>query len=105
MSLSYRSFLPLSTGWSLSVILMASSNVEPSGLKLRDILYFIYSKKTAERIFDPTLADMHLEWHEAMIHNRTWLARWVQIRGYVTICITVCVHTVATLGNIFKLVK
>ena len=78
-----------------------------------ELLYFprtpsfhlIYSKKTAEKVFDQIIADMQVEWQEAMVNNKEWLARWVQVRGVLTICITVCVHAVATLSSIFKLVK
>lgn len=77
----------------------------PPGAGLRDMLHFIYPPKTAERVFDPILADMQLEWQEAMLHEKTWLARWVRIRGVVTIFLTAAVYAVATLGSILKLVR
>ena len=79
--------------------------IRPPGMKMREILYFIYPKKTAERVFGQTIADMQEEWTKAMVANRTVLARWVHIRGGSTIVITMAVHAGTTLGGIFKLVK
>ena len=77
----------------------------PPGTGLRDMLHVIYSPKIAERVFDPTIADMQLEWGEAMIHDRTWLARWIRVRGVLTVLLTVLAQAVTALGSIFKLVK
>ncbi len=77
----------------------------PPGAWLRDMLHVIYSPTIAERVFDPTIADMQLEWQEAMIHDRTWLANWIQVRGVLTVLLTVLAQAVTALGSIFKLVK
>ncbi len=77
----------------------------PPGTWLRNVLHVIYSPKTAERIFDQIIADMQLEWQEAMTHDREWLANWIQVRGVLTVLLTVLAHTVTALGSIFKLVK
>ena len=63
----------------------------------------IYSPKIAERVFDQIILDMQLEWAE--VHDQKWLARWVVVRGVLTVVITAAVHAVATLNGIFKLVK
>ena len=78
----------------------------PPGTWLRNVLHVIYSPKIAERVFDQIIADMQLEWQAAMIHDRKWLANWIQVRGVLTVLLTVLVHAVAALGSIFfKLVK
>lgn len=77
----------------------------PPGARLRAILHTIYPRKTAERVFDQTIADMQLEWQEAIIHGKKGLARWVQVRGVLTVFLTASVHVVATLSSFFKLVK
>ena len=77
----------------------------PPGAGLRDMLHVIYPPKTAERVFDQTIADMQLEWQEAMINDQKWLARWVRVRGVLTVVLTAAVHAVATLGSILKLVR
>lgn len=77
----------------------------PPGMWLRNVLHTIYPPKTAERVFDPILADMQLEWQEAMLHDRKWLANWIQVRGVLTILLTVLAQAVTALGSIFKLVK
>ena len=77
----------------------------PPGAGLRGMLHFIYPPKTVERVFDQIIADMQLEWQEAMIHEKKWLARWVRVRGVLTVLLTAVVHVVATLGSILKLVR
>ena len=77
----------------------------PPGAGLRDMLHFIYPLKIAERVFDQIIVDMQLEWQEAMIHEKKWLARWVRVRGVVTVFLTAAVYAVATLGSILKLVR
>ena len=77
----------------------------PPGTWLRNVLHIIYPPKTAERIFDQIIADMQLEWQEAMIHEKKLLARWVRVRGVLTVLLTAVVHVVATLGSILKLVR
>ena len=77
----------------------------PPGAGLRDMLHIIYPPKTAERVFDQIIADMQLEWQEAMIHEKKWLARWVWVRGVVTVFLTAAVYAVTTLGSILKLVR
>lgn len=77
----------------------------PPGAWLRNVLHTIYPPKTAERIFDQIIADMQLEWQEAMIHEKKLLARWVRVRGVLTVLLTAVVHVVATLGSILKLVR
>ena len=77
----------------------------PPGAGLRDMLHVIYPPKTAERVFDQIIADMRLEWAEAMLHDQKWLAHWVRVRGLLTVLLTVLAHAVAALGSILKLVK
>ena len=77
----------------------------PPGARLRNMLHVIYPPKIAERVFDQIIADMRLEWEEAMAHNQKWLARWIQVRGVLTVVLTAAVHAVATLHRIFQLVK
>ena len=82
-----------------------SELILPPGARLRNGLHFIYPPKTAERVFDQIIRDMQEEWQEAIINNQQWLARWVHVRGVLTIFLTAAVHVVDTLSNILKLVK
>ena len=77
----------------------------PPGAGLRDMLHVIYPPKTAERVFDQIIADMRLEWAEAMLHDQKWLAHWVRVRGLLTVLLTVLAHAVTALSSILKLVK
>ena len=79
--------------------------IMPLGANLRAALHFIYSPKTAERVFDQIIADMRVEWIEATKKDQQWLARWIQVRGVLTVFFTVAAHTVTTLRDILKLVR
>ena len=69
----------------------------PGGGAKKTCSHVIYPPKIAERVFDQTIADMQLEWQEAMAHNQKGLARWIQVRGVLTVVLTAAVHAVATL--------
>ena len=102
--------LGMALGWFLGGFLKTKEKTEPRlmlppGAGLRDMLHVIYPPKTAERVFDQIIADMQLEWQEAMIHEKKWLGRWVRVRGVVTVFLTAAVYAVATLGSILKLVR
>ena len=77
----------------------------PPGARLRNMLHVIYPPKIAERVFDQIIADMRLEWAEAMLHDQKWLAHWVRVRGLLTVLLTVLAHAVTALSSILKLVK
>ena len=81
------------------------SLILPPGANLRAALHFIYPPKTAERVFDQIIADMRVEWIEATKKDQQWLARWIQVRGVLTVFLTVAAHAVTTLGGILKLVR
>lgn len=93
-----------------TALMMALEKKEPElillpGAGLRDMLHFIYPPKTAERVFDQIIADMQEEWQAAIINDQPWLARWVQVRGVLTVFLTAAVHVIATLRSILKLVR
>ena len=77
----------------------------PPGARLRNMLHVIYPPKIAERVFDQIIADMRLEWAEAMLHDQKWLAHWVRVRGLLTVLLTVLAHAVTALSSILKLVR
>ena len=77
----------------------------PPGARLRNMLHVIYPPKIAERVFDQIIADMRLEWAEAMLHDQKWLAYWVRVRGLLTVLLTVLAHAVTALSSILKLVR
>jgi len=54
----------------------------PPGSSLRSFVNWVFSKKTAERVFLPVIADLQHEWMEAKGESRPWKARWVIIRGH-----------------------
>ncbi len=51
------------------------------GWRLDHLAKTIYSLKTYEEVFEPTLVDLKMEYPRALIEG-LWKARWVRIRGY-----------------------
>jgi len=51
----------------------------PPGTRLRGWIGIIFSSKSCQRVFDPIIADMQLEWLEAHKSGKTIRARWVQL--------------------------
>jgi hypothetical protein len=53
----------------------------PPGSRLRSIADFFYAPKTMERIVDPILSDLQLEYFNALAENRKAKADWVRVRA------------------------
>lgn len=58
--------------------------LRPPGSRLRSLADFFLSKKTMKRVVNPILADLQLEYCEALAEGRTAKAFWVCVRGYCT---------------------
>lgn len=54
----------------------------PPGWRLLRAAQWIYSNKTVEQVFLPTIRDMQHEHIEALGHGQQWKGRWVLVRGY-----------------------
>jgi hypothetical protein len=52
------------------------------GSLLGTISEFLFSKKTLEEIVNPTIADLQMEYCEALAARRPYKAAWVRVRGY-----------------------
>jgi hypothetical protein len=74
-----------------------SSVRKPAGTHLRTLAVFLWSKKSFERVFEPIIVDMRLEYHEALVANEIWHARWIWIRGHIQFWI-------AAVGHVFVLI-
>jgi len=81
------------------------SLILPPGANLRAVRHFLHPTNTAETAFDQLILYMQEEWQEAIMDSQQGLARWVHVRGVLTIFLTAAVHVVATLGSILKLVR
>jgi hypothetical protein len=53
-----------------------------AGDRLRALAARLCSAATMERLIDPILADLRMEYREAVRHGRAWRSRWVRIAGY-----------------------
>jgi len=54
----------------------------PPGYHLRSFTEWVFSKKTADRVFLPVIADLQHDWMEAIGENCPGKARWVIIKGH-----------------------
>ena len=53
-----------------------------AGDRLRALAVRILDQRTMERVVDPLLADLELEYTEAIRHGRLWMSRWILILGH-----------------------
>lgn len=67
----------------------ATKVILPPGAKISKIIEFLYTKKVKERVFDPIIADMHVEYFEALDNNLKWKMRWIHLRGIINLFIAV----------------
>jgi len=61
---------------------------------------FLFSKKSVDQIFQPIIADMQLEYFDALSEDRMWKARWVAARGYGTFWYALVLHTLGSLARL-----
>jgi hypothetical protein len=52
----------------------------PPGSKILRFVDFFFSPKTVERTFKPLVADLQLEYFEAISLGMKWKARWIRVR-------------------------
>jgi len=74
------------------IVLLADQHekiARPPGIFILRIINFIYSKKVAERIFEPILADMQEEYFEALSNSLKLKAKWIHLRSIFSIFIAI----------------
>jgi hypothetical protein len=64
----------------------------PSSRWIRALAVWFCGGATIERLVDPILADVELEYRDQALSGRVWLARWVLVRGYAGFCSAVALH-------------
>lgn len=57
--------------------------LDPS--EARAVIDGVCSKKAAESVYYPILADLQHEWMEPVANGQPWKARWIRCRGYVAL--------------------
>lgn len=55
------------------------------GHRVLHIVTFVYSRQTVARVFAPAIHDMQHEHIEALAAGQLWNARWVLLRGYLSV--------------------
>jgi|HubBroStandDraft_6_1064221.scaffolds.fasta_scaffold387399_2 hypothetical protein len=68
--------------------------IRPPGSGLNSAAEFLFSRKTMERVVNPVISDLQMEYCEALAANRRVKAIWVQIRGYWSFFKTVGLYSV-----------
>ena len=59
------------------------------GDRLRALAGRILNRRTMERVVDPLLADLQLEYAEAIRRGRVWKSRWVLVAGHIAFLKTI----------------
>jgi len=73
----------------------------PPGYHLRSLVDFLFSKKTAEKVFLPVIADLQHEWLEAIAQNRSDEVQRIKIRGYLSFTAALILVLVSGIKRIF----
>jgi hypothetical protein len=65
----------------------------PPGQTLHRIASFVFSKRTFSRVLEPVLADMQLEYIEALAAGERLRGGWIRLRGYLAFSVAVTFKT------------
>ncbi len=57
----------------------------PAGDRLRAMASRVCNARTMERLIDPVLTDVHVEYQEAIARGRVWRSRWIRLAGYAVL--------------------
>ena len=82
---------------------IAAQSRRPPGAWCFALVDFFCGPKTLERIVQPIIAEYQEEYFTARAQGRTWKARWVRIRGPLTLCKALGVFTL--LEGAWKILK
>ncbi|HEY3043884.1 MAG TPA: LptF/LptG family permease [Vicinamibacterales bacterium] len=61
------------------------------GDRLRAMAARIFDQRTMVRVVDPLVADLQVEYAEAIRHGRVWRSRWILVAGYFVFLKTIAV--------------
>ena len=64
--------------------------------RLRYLLEFIYTEKAYKRVFQNTLDDIDYEYVKALTTENQLLRRWVVLRGYLMVFVTIVHHAITS---------
>lgn len=69
----------------------------PPGSALHDAAEFLLSKKILERIVQPAISEFQKEYFDALAEHRKVKAKWIRIRGAITLFKTLGLFSLANL--------
>lgn len=74
--------------------------ISSPGWTLHRWVDFLLSKKSVNQIFEPIIADMQVEYLDALAEGRHAKAKWVLVRGYSSFWYAFVLHTVGSLVRV-----
>ena len=75
----------------------------PPGHLCLKILAFLYSTKTFDRMISPAVSDMRFEYFEAIANKQQWKAKWIQLRGILSLLGALLYHAWdSVFGKLFR---
>jgi len=66
-----------------------------------DALDFLFSSRTMERVFDPTIADLRHEVFEALAQGRALKAKWIHVKYAWILAATALAQMPVSLAKVF----
>ena len=69
----------------MGLFTVGTNIIYPPGSSLIKIISFLFAKKTVDRIFESIIADMNVEYFDALDNGFEWKARWIHFRGVLTV--------------------
>lgn len=62
------------------------------GARLRTMAACVCSSRTMERLIDPVLTDLQIEYDHAVHEGRKWKSRWIWSVGHIAFFQAIAVH-------------
>lgn len=92
--------------WSMGSAIRSGRLARPPGARLEQLVDFVCSRKTRDRVFLPIITDFRSEHFDALADGRVWKARWVRVRGYLGFWRAVGLHGAVKLAlDVLRAVK
>ncbi|MGE0456021.1 MAG: hypothetical protein AB7O37_21975 [Vicinamibacteria bacterium] len=77
----------------------------PPGVVILNVADFICSPRTLERVVAPIVADLQLEYFNALEQKRPWKARWIRVRYAGAMIVALTLSAARAISGVVKAVK
>ena len=89
---SWLGGLSIAVGIGLWPKLPKKSVRQAPGTFLCRIGRFFWPTKSYDRVFEPIISDLRIEYAEALVRHEIWHARWIWVRGHIQFWSAACGH-------------